>query len=80
MNYTNKQDKQAIKKAITLLMIEHDTNLKAFCEKFNYSYYKIYEKLTRNTISHDLVNEITHKLDKKRTLQRINGKLVISRT
>jgi hypothetical protein len=76
--YTEKKEKAEIKKALVLLMTEHDTNLKRFCEDHGYTYHTIYERLTRNSISHDLVNEMISKLDKKRSLKRIGNKLVIT--
>jgi len=78
MEYTEPKDKADIKKAFTVLCIEHDTNLSAFCRKYGYDYHDIYQKMTRYTISHNLVNEMVAKLDPKRKLQRINGTLKIS--
>ena len=77
MKYTQPTDKAQIKKALTMLLMEHDTNLLQFCVDYNYTYHKIFQRLTRNSISHDLVNEMIHKLDTSKSLQRIKGKLVI---
>ncbi len=79
MRYTKKEQKEQIKRSLSILFTEFDLNLKSFCEKFNYNYFTIYQKLTNNSIEHDLVNEMIHKLDKKRSLNMINSKLVISK-
>ncbi len=54
-------------------------NLKKFCKKYGYSYQMVYERISRNSIEHDFVNEMIHKIDKNLHLQRLNDKLVISR-
>ncbi len=79
MIYTKIEDKKAIKKAFTMFLVEHDLTLLGFCKSFNYSYPAIYQKLTVNNISHDLVNEMIAKLDKTRALQKVNKTFVISR-
>lgn len=81
MVYTKKDDKKQISKAFNMLLIEHDTNLKKFCKDFGYSYQVIYQKLKLDKyhIAHDLINEMVSKLDDKRTLQRLNKKLVITK-
>lgn len=79
MVYTNKEDKKQIKKALQMFFTEHDTTLRAFCLKHGYSYAMIYQKLTTNNISHDLVNEMIHKIDKTRSLQKLHKTFAISR-
>ena len=80
MVYTSSEDKIEIRKALNMFFIEHNTNLRAFCLKYGYSYAMVYQRLTTNNISHDLVNEMVHKLDKKRSLQKLHKTFVISRT
>lgn len=80
MRYTKKEDKDQIRVALYMLFAEFKTNLSKFCDEYGYTYHTIYQRLNNNSINHDFVNEMIHKLDKKRTLQRNNNKLVISRT
>ena len=81
MVYTNKEDKEQIRKAFNMLLAEFGTNLKRFCSEFGYSYPKTYQQITGvNQCSHELINEMVAKLDPKRSLQRVNKRLVISRT
>ena len=80
MKYTNKEDKEQIKTQFNILLAEKKMSLKTFCSTKNYSYTMVYGRLTRNSISHLDINAMIHQLDRQRSLQRINGKLVISKT
>jgi hypothetical protein len=80
MIYNKSEEKQQIRRELNKLFIEHDTNLRSYCARFGYSYGMLYQKLTTNSISHELVNEIIANLDKKRSLQMQNKKLVIIRS
>jgi len=79
MIYTKKEDKRQIYKAFKMFLVEHELNLLSFCTKYGYSYSAIYQKLTANNISHDLVNEMIAKIDKKRSLQKVNKTFLILR-
>lgn len=79
MVYTKTEDKAQIKKAFNMFLVEHGTNLHQFCKDYGYSYAMIYQKLTVNNISDDLINEMIAKIDKTRTIQRVNKKLVITK-
>jgi hypothetical protein len=80
MKYTTKEDKEQIKTQFNILLAEKRMSLTGFCLRYGESYQLLYGRLTRNSISHEYVNCIIQKLDPKRSLQRINGKLVISKT
>ena len=79
MKYTKREERRQIEKAFKLLLVQHDLDLKKFCKRFDYSYPMVYQRITLNSIEHDFVNEMIHKLDKSLFLQQLNGKLVISR-
>lgn len=79
MLYNTKVDRDSIRQEFTVFLIRNNSNLSKFCRKFDYEYTMVYERLNRNSISHEFVEEMVHKIDKKMFLQRINQKLVIGR-
>jgi predicted transcriptional regulator len=80
MVYKKKEDKKQIERAFTMLLAEFGTTIKKFCRENDFSYSKAYQQIKGvNHCDHDFINEMVAKLDQKRSLQRINNRLVIAR-
>jgi glycine cleavage system regulatory protein len=83
MKYTEISDKEQIKKEFSKLLIEHGYTMRSFCIKFGYIPITTYQMMSANAryhVDHEKVNEMISKLDPKKSLQRIGGKMLIART
>lgn len=82
MKYTDKNDKEQIKKEFSKLLIEHGYTLRSFCLEFGYKSASIYPMISdpRYHIDHDKISEMIKRLDEKKSLQRIGGKMIITKT
>ena len=79
MKYTTQQEKQQIEREFKALLAKNGMTLKRFCSRNKLNYATVYGRFTRNSLEHDFVNELIHKVDKNLYLISQNGKLIISR-
>lgn len=70
MKYTNIADKEKIRKAIKLFLVEKGFSLRKFCVDSDLDYSGEYQKLFRGHVNHDDVVLIVKKIDPTYTLVR----------
>lgn len=79
MRITNQIEKLQIRNQFIGFVHIHNLNLTGFCKKFNLDYMTVYKKLNKyKGLELDEVNDYIALLDKKKKLQVIAGKYVIS--
>jgi hypothetical protein len=78
MKYTNESDKQKIRNALKVFLVQHNNNLQGLVNLTDKTYNQVYAKIYQGHIEHDYVNELVKLVNPSAKLEKFSNTFMIT--